>query len=496
MVLLGVKIGDTDTNVCLVDGTQVFYHRCERHHQIKHLGNRDVFFWIHVIEGWGYMVDSIDAIAVVIDPDLVSFDFKPLALFEDITDDSVNPFTAIIKCPVYRVDHHYAHLLSAWPLCDPSSAVGIIIDGDGDLGRTYTVFQNGVLVDTLTSEHTQSFGIVLEHLAVQNGVEGHWLDLAGKAMGLKAYGTVQHQFLDLMSEKTLIDIKDVAFNTDWYEAVTGNNNPLDMLATVHRFAETTFPDFFRRYTKKHDTVVFAGGVAHNTVINGILRNHFPNIVIPPHCGDEGVSLGCVEFLRAKYNLPQLKAPQFPFITDDAILERPSNTTVARVAQLLADGKTVGWCQGASEIGQRALGHRSILSRCDAHEYYHNVNAIKQRETYRPYGCSVLSDRMADVVTQVFDSPHMMFVTNMKNVSSFPAVTHIDGTTRVQTVDSSMGVFYNLLTEFDKITNQPVVLNTSLNIAGKPIAATRADVLNIFNTSPIDVVCIGDEVFIK
>lgn len=179
--------------------------------------------------------------------------------------------------------------------------------------------------------------------------------------------------------------------------------------------------------------------------------------------------------------------------DIAPTEEPSIETISKVARYLADGKIVAWYQGHGEIGPRALGNRSILLNPRVPNGKDKINAIKRREDFRPFGASVLGE-YATVYFEMDDKdPFMLYTSKVKRY--LPAVTHIDGTCRVQTVDNE-GVFRTLLEEFFTLSQCPVLLNTSLNLAGKPIAGSPEEAKQLFNTTPIDILVIGNEIYTK
>jgi carbamoyltransferase len=164
--------------------------------------------------------------------------------------------------------------------------------------------------------------------------------------------------------------------------------------------------------------------------------------------------------------------------------------------MLAAGKIVGWHQGQGEIGPRALGNRSILMdpRIPSGKDIIN-NRVKHRETFRPFGASVLESHASTYFDINYRSPYMLHVVNVLDIG-IPSVTHIDGTSRVQTVNQLHTSFYKLLTAFYELTGCAVLLNTSLNNNGKPIASTEEDSIEFFKSSNLDAICIGNRIYKK
>jgi carbamoyltransferase len=169
--------------------------------------------------------------------------------------------------------------------------------------------------------------------------------------------------------------------------------------------------------------------------------------------------------------------------------------VERAAELLAEGNILGWFEGGSEVGPRALGHRSIICHPGKPGMKDILNArVKHREAFRPFAPSVLREYAADYFDLACESPYMLLIAGVKEDKReiVPAVVHVDGTARVQTVDrENNGRFYDLIEKVFKITGVPVILNTSFNIAGEPIVETPADALKCFMSTEMDYLVIED-----
>ncbi|MCH7872247.1 MAG: hypothetical protein IID33_11160 [Planctomycetes bacterium] len=172
------------------------------------------------------------------------------------------------------------------------------------------------------------------------------------------------------------------------------------------------------------------------------------------------------------------------------------------AKMLADGKVVGWFQGRLEFGPRALGARSLLADPRSNKMKDIINAkVKFREAFRPFAPAILRERVHEYfeVEEGMDAPYMLLVPKVREEkrSVIPAVTHEDGTGRVQTVtDEHNGRYYRLIRKFGELTGVPVLINTSFNVRGEPIVCTPADAYNTFVKTGIDVLVIGDHVVTK
>jgi carbamoyltransferase len=227
--------------------------------------------------------------------------------------------------------------------------------------------------------------------------------------------------------------------------------------------------------------------------------------VQPAAGDAGTALGAALAVAARRGEPRV-----PFTTaalgrgwdDDEIesvlkaaeqpYERPTDLA-GTVAEALATGAVVGWFQGRSEYGPRALGHRSLL--CDPRrpENLGRMNALKGREEFRPVAPMVLAERAAEIFDGVQPSPYMLFVhrVHAEWVDRIPAAVHVDGTARIQTVsDTDEPLVAAMLRAFERRTGVPVVVNTSFNTAGRPMVDTPRHALECFGSGPIDLLALG------
>ena len=173
--------------------------------------------------------------------------------------------------------------------------------------------------------------------------------------------------------------------------------------------------------------------------------------------------------------------------------RPADIA-ATAAQALADNQIVAWFQGRSEFGPRALGHRSLLAHPGHQANLNRLNDVKGREQFRPVAPMVLRQRASDIFgTGPVPSPYMLFVHDVADAwrDRLPAVVHVDGTARIQTIDAAEEpLVAHLLTEFERRTGLPVVVNTSLNTAGRPMVDSPRDALECFGSAPVDLLAIG------
>lgn len=490
MKLLTIKFGGHDDNFCYHDGHQTYYCKSERKTNIKHHSYKSLYAMLNGInEVWGIDYRDMDAIGFIGNPQL--FDRAP-SLNRCFPDEE---YTDLIPgSKVYRINHHYAHALSVNFFSDVSPDVSFVVDGEGQR-RTWTVYKNQKIVkEGLASDHG-SIGNLMAYVSSTLGVSAsHNVDLAGKVMGLQAYGKINPAYLSALSKYDIRSVNEVFSYKNWIPYSKGYTNN-DWIRTVHERVGYILVEFFEEYASPDDVIFYSGGVAQNVIWNTLLKSHFKNLHILPHSSDEGLSIGAMERLRMRFGLPKMSFENFPYSQTDEGTEQVSIETTKEVARMLADGKIVGWYQGNGEVGPRALGNRSILMDPRIQNGKEIINAIKRRENYRPFGASVLLDdfeKHFSTVLDTFENPYMLYVADCKD-PLLQSITHVDGTCRVQTVDKENRSFRILLEEFKNITGCSVLLNTSLNVSGKPIASTINDAKEVLSGTTIDAVVIGNTI---
>jgi carbamoyltransferase len=255
------------------------------------------------------------------------------------------------------------------------------------------------------------------------------------------------------------------------------------------------------------TLTMAGGVALNCVANARLAatGPFERVWVQPAAGDAGTALGAALHVAGELGdrtepMPgaalgrgwsdadleaELRRAALPY-------ERPDSVAAAAAGVLAANG-IVAWYQGRSEYGPRALGHRSLLAHPGDSQTTQRMNDVKGREQFRPIAPMVRAERAAEVFDGVLPSPYMLFVHRVRPQwrDRIPAVVHVDGTARVQTVSADdEPLVAAMLAEFDRLTGLPVVVNTSLNTAGRPMVDTPREALELFGSAPVDMLVLG------
>ena len=415
---------------------------------------------------------------------------------------------------VMNISHHHAHILSAFPMVDYHKyKCGVTFDGVAPRSNeTVSFFKNPFSADKasvsfiLESISETSYGKAFSLVGDAMNLKGNKIDLAGKIMGAHSYGKpdtefIRSQNIPVISKKfttyTINLIKNKPANFFNFDNVECR----DFLSTWHKLAELCVVHLFNENIKDKNTpIVYSGGVAQNSVINEALKRQYPNLEIVPHCYDGGLTLGCLYAACNYFKLPLPDVSNFPYLQHDVINEIPSKKTIEETAKILSEGKIVGWHQGQGEIGPRALGNRSILLHPGLKDGKDILNQkVKHREHWRPFAASVLEEHAHEWFDFKGESPYMMRAIKVKKekINVIKSVVHEDDTCRIQTVSMKQNpVFYNLIKEFYSITGIPMVLNTSLNLGGKPIVGDPKWSKELLSNSDMDFLVVGDSVFSK
>jgi carbamoyltransferase len=413
------------------------------------------------------------------------------------------------------VRHHVAHAASAGLAAGPAECAVLVCDGRGEQDSFLAGRYSGGQVEILATQPLpHSLGLLYEDLTAHLGFLRSSDEY--KVMALASYG--EPRFLDQLRE--LVRPVPGGFRTDpidWGQLAPARppggelaGAHADLAASVQRRLEEVLLALAAElHERTGDRVLaLAGGTALNCVANTVLyeRGPFEQVWVQPAAGDAGTALGAALQIAADKGEPAwsmtgaglgrgftdaeietaLRTARVPF-------ERPPDLAGA-VAGVLADDGVVAWFQGRSEFGPRALGHRSLLAHPGRRANLDRLNDVKGREKFRPVAPMVLADRAAAIFSRgPLPSPYMLFVHDVAPDwrDRIPAVVHVDGTARVQTVDpETQPLVAALLTAFEARTGLPVLVNTSLNTAGRPMVDGISEALECFGSTPVDALAIG------
>src|ERR1700736_1264422 len=462
---------------------------------------------------------------------------------------------------VLTISHHLAHAYSAFAMCPFDKGAIMVVDGVGnyssDIGEPGQLTENvnplaresesyyafdGTRLETLKKvwlEPTRGMlsdefyfmaGLGALYSRVSSYIFADW-NKCGEVMGLAPYGRrdAAKPLLDLRDGELGVPEWGVDFNKPWlperernWEASAAMQHWKDLAWRVQDDAERVLLEraIWLRETAGARNLCLAGGVALNCIANGRIAREagFENVWIQPAAGDDGVAIGC-----AYYGRLALQKKQRSFVMTHAFLGRQyrddearaatqqrlvrlqttltrSDNIYADTAKLLAEGNVLGWFQGGSEFGPRALGNRSILADSRDAGMKDKLNKrVKHRQAFRPFAPIVLAERAKEIFEGEQESPFMLLAERVRPqwADRIPAVVHVDGTARLQTVRQEHNArLYRLLQEFETITGVPVLLNTSFNIRGAPIVETPADALACFLATGIDYLALHDMLIAK
>jgi carbamoyltransferase len=417
-----------------------------------------------------------------------------------------------------HVAHHVAHAASAYLAApDGRDSAVMVIDGRGERGSYLAGQAAGGRLDVLAEQELpHSLGLVYEELTAHLGFRRSSDEY--KVMAMASYG--KPVFLDVFRHAVRADGHGgfVTEPVEWsaFAPRLGKGGEAwlpvhaDLASSVQaRLQEVLLELATWLYDRTHSRVLtMAGGVALNCVANSWLLEHgpFDEIWVQPAAGDSGTALGaamCVAEELGDEVQPMDGAALGRGFGDDEIgkaldtaavpFERPADVA-DEVGEILASNGVVAWFQGRSEFGPRALGRRSLLADPRQAENLERMNAIKGREQFRPVAPMVLGERAAEIFEGgPIPSPYMLFTHRVKPPwqARIPAVVHVDGTARIQTIDAEAEpLMHRTISAFERRTGVPVVVNTSLNTAGRPMVDDPRDALELFGSAPVDALAIG------
>jgi carbamoyltransferase len=575
-IILGLNAFHGDSAACLfVDGKLVAAAEEERFRRIKHWAGLPTKAIEFCLDQGKVRLEEVEHIAVNRKPGannwrrlgfvathwphpkLMMQKIKNIRSAASIGERLQRDYGVKLKAQVHHVEHHLAHLASAFLVSGFSEAACISIDGFGDFASTALGVGQGdqIKIDARVY-FPHSLGIFYSALTQFLGFLNYGDEY--KVMGLAPYG--EPTYLEQLKEVLRIRPDGMfRLNLKYFRHHTANvsyswndcapevgilyrndliqllgparkpDEPIeqkhkDLARSLQTLYEKAFFELLHALHKLHpsDNVAVSGGCAMNSVANGKVyrRTPFKKMYLPAAAGDAGGAIGAAALINSKFEIgnskfdtPLATAYLGPESTQEeihALLEwkkkelADSNCTVAlipieeellpRTAQAIVDGKVVGWFQGRMEWGPRALGNRSILAdprRADMKELLNEK--IKRRESFRPFAPSILREAVSEWFEQDDDVPFMMevFQIRPKHRDLIPAVTHVDGSGRLHTVDKETNPRYHaLITEFCRLTEVPILLNTSFN-ENEPVVCYPEEALDCFLRTKMDVLVLGN-----
>lgn len=401
------------------------------------------------------------------------------------------------------IDHHLAHACSAY-YCSPFRKAKILTldgGGEGNAGLLASGEGNKITrIEDITAQNSLGdlYNEFTLYLGFDHGEEGTTMALAscGKpSLELREFIKIGKDYFKSVGR---LEWRRKLRLFDGYSRE-------DIAASLQKKLEEAELALLNRLNEKvsSENLCIAGGVGLNCISNGKLLQHpsVSDIFIQPASGDSGVSLGAalhvlgkhIDFEHAYWG-PEYSREEIEAVLKESKLEY-EETSVDEVAKLLSEGYIIGWFQGRMEWGPRALGNRSILADPRNAEMKDRINFwVKHRESFRPFAASLLEEAKEEYLMDAHSSPFMIlgFYVQEEKRKEIPAVVHVDGTVRPQTVTKRANPkYYELIKSFEEITSVPVVLNTSFNNKGQPMIRDPRTALGTFASTGLDYLAIGD-----
>jgi carbamoyltransferase len=418
------------------------------------------------------------------------------------------------------VEHHLAHAASAFMASPFDEAAVMTLDGRGEKDTTAYFYGKGNALNKIGQvQMPHSLGLLYEKVTEYLGFL-HSSD-EYKVMALASFGEPRYlnEFCDMIrlgshGQYTIQQPLNLEenFGPRRKKGEPFEQRHYDIARSLQMALEDTVLKIagWLYVETGSPNLCLAGGVALNCVMNARLRDRgpFEHIWVQPAAGDAGTALGAALWIDAQQSGSQERSFRMdhaflgPGYTDDEIEQflqwskiayRRLEDPAEEAAKLLAQDKIIGWFQDKLEFGPRALGARSILASPIHAEMQERLNDIKDREDFRPVAPVVLEEESANWFVNGEVSPFMLFVYDVQadKAGQIPAVRHVDGTARIQTINHDQSQrYYDLLKAFHSLTGVPVLVNTSFNTRGEPIVCTPRDALECFWTSPLDALVIG------
>jgi carbamoyltransferase len=412
-------------------------------------------------------------------PDVIAYHEKPflknlrLLLYGGLGGD--DPFfkkknSCLRKIKLVNIKHHYSHACAGYFTSKFQDAVIVVLDSIGEFNTSSIwVGNKNKIKNIFNQNYPVSFGLfysAFTHLiGLQPNKEEYIL------MGMAAYGNPEKYYKLVDSYFPTIHKQKYNFHKgihDW--GILKTEDKFDIAAAVQKVYENRMIEFMHMAYKKtkNKNLVFMGGCALNCSANTLLWKIFDDIWIMPNPGDAGNSLGAAAALYGDY-----LNWKSPYLGHNISGEYP----IENILKDLIENEISAVAVGRSEFGPRALGNRSILADPRNPNIKDKVNEIKQRESFRPFAPVILEEHAKEWFDMDFISPYMQYTVKCKKPELIPSVVHIDGTSRVQTVNESQHKgLYDLLKKWYEFSGVPILLNTSLNVKNQPLLNDISDIV--------------------
>lgn len=549
--VLGINIGHDRGAAIVQNGKLIGAVSQERIDRIKHSSGSFLAFECidKLLNYLGITMNDINCIG-----------FSGAELEDDTYMDYIlKTFYSYYNCkyiPSYMIGHHQSHAEAAFSASGFDHSLILIADGGGDyrgdlceaeslfIGKNSTIryvdgrFQSPIIrhmSDECNHLYPRMPKVIQDkELSISRKYEqityllGFGWGEAGKTMGLASYGKTifKYDYTNISGFKYHVCAKDILNDLYSLELLTGDTHlkyldkhSADIARTIQEYTEQMFIHLIQKMIERYDehNICLGGGLFLNCLLNHKILEQcsIENLFVFPACGDDGQAVGNAFAAYKKHFGPTKFEVSLPYIglsysaeSIEASLKHKGlpykrytdQELSVKVAEYIAQNKIIGFHRGRTEIGPRALCHRSILANPANAEMKDILNKrVKHREYFRPFAPTVTSENQYEIFDLKQGSPYMLFAANVKEAyrNKLPAITHVDHTARVQAVSAEQEPFmHSMLLELKRLIGVPVVLNTSFNVAGEPIVESPDDAIQTFLKTEIDVLVIGNFIVVK
>ena len=495
-IILGLSHAHHDGAACIVKGGKILAAiECERLTKRK----KDELKLSTLKETIDYVLEAVEM--ELKDIDYLAVSSSPHTLHENQIECADNAYNLGIEgC---MIAHHLAHNAAAYYTSPFDTAMTLSVDSSSGDSRYY--FENssicvgkGNKIESICIPPIP-YGVFYQRVCEYLGI-GPTLHKVGTLMGLAPYGKpIDDMHFDLEDKHEVTNLIEEDFSRAVRIAATAQRDLEQRL--LHLVGQIPTSYHASQFYIDSENLCLSGGTFLNCPANSLIlkESKFKKVHHFPGCGDSGIGIGAA--LYAAHHL--FDQPRYEYKPHEICYlgkeyEQKKEIDYEYIAKRISQGAIVAWMNGRSEFGPRALGNRSLLADPrDQHNRDRLNHVIKQREWYRPFAPIVLEESYQEWFDFDVPSPFMLYTAQVKRPQEIPAITHVDGSSRFQTVTEEGNIhIYKLIKEFEKITGVPVLINTSLNGKGQPILETPEDGREFFNNVPVDMAVIHGEILEK
>lgn len=524
-MILGIHDGH-DAGAVLINGESIFAVNEERLNRVKKYRGFPRLSVRKVLEMADDSIEDVEVIAV-------AGIFRKQKRLLELEAHLKDIFGPDFKRKVLFVEHHLAHSASAYYTSGWKDAIALSIDAAGDgLSSSIYIARDGEMIKIAQSTYLDSLGDFYASVTELLGFKP--MRHEGKVMSLAAYGRPTYDLSNIIelngltfdNHLKLIGVEATRKLAELFsyplsraKEIAGQmkrgkldgelqRRAIEIAASAQAHLEKLIDELGLKLKDYNLPLAYAGGVAQNVKANAILRKLFPSLWVFPAMDDGGLAFGAAVFVKAQMERLDGRWSPFKlehvylgpgysrgeveeFLKEEGIAYEEVSDVPSFVADALTDGKIVAFFQGRMEFGPRALGNRSILADPRGEGVKERLNVALRRDVFQPFAPSILEERAEEYLADLNGEPNRFMTMSYTASDEFrretPAVVHVDGTTRPQSVVEEINLaYYRLIKKFEKRTGLGAVLNTSFNMHGEPIVCSPKDALESFRKAGLDV----------